>query len=75
MLNGMVITFANAAVVTDLNKANPIIKMNDRQILLKGVAFAGEEAAIANRHLLSITHSSKVLKLLTRKMLLRRHLL
>lgn len=48
MLNGMVITFANAAVVTDLNKANPIIKMNDRQILLKGVAFAGEETAIAN---------------------------
>lgn len=48
MLNGMVITFANAVVVTDLNKANPIIKMNDRQILLKGIPFAGEETAVDN---------------------------
>ncbi len=47
MLNGMVITFTGAAVVTGLNKANPIIKMNDRQVLLKGVAYSGEETAVA----------------------------
>ncbi len=44
----MVITFADAAVVTDLNKTNALVKMNDGRILLKGVAFAGAETATEN---------------------------
>ena len=44
---GMQITFTGAAVITALNSAKSIIKMNDRQILLKGVAYSGTETAIA----------------------------
>ena len=42
--DGMMITLAKATA-TELNKANPIVKMNDRQVLLRGVALASEEAA------------------------------
>lgn len=42
--DGMMITLAKATA-TELNKANPIVKMNDRQVLLRGVALATEEAA------------------------------
>lgn len=44
---GMQITFTGAQVITALNSAQNIIKMNDRQILLKGVAFSGTETAVA----------------------------
>ncbi|MCM1141133.1 MAG: phage major capsid protein, partial [Muribaculum sp.] len=37
--DGMMITLAKATA-TELNKANPIVKMNDRQVLLRGVALA-----------------------------------
>lgn len=44
ILDGMIITFEHAAGLTDLNKANALVKMNDRQILLPGVAFKSETA-------------------------------
>ena len=42
ILDGMTITFTGATVLTDLNSAHQLIKMNDRQILLKGVAYKEE---------------------------------
>lgn len=48
ILDGMTITFASAAVNTDLNKANALVKMNDRQILIPGIAYKGAETALDN---------------------------
>lgn len=42
ILDGMTITFTGATGITALNSANQLVKMNDRQILLKGVAYSEE---------------------------------
>ncbi|MCR8892437.1 phage major capsid protein [Bacteroides sp. ET336] len=42
ILDGMTITFTGATGLTALNSANQLVKMNDRQILLKGVAYTEE---------------------------------
>lgn len=47
ILDGMKITFAGATVNTALNATLDIVKVNDRQVLLPGVAFTGEETAVA----------------------------
>lgn len=47
-LDSMMITFEGAAVITDLNKATPIVKLNDRQFILRGVEYKGEETNLAN---------------------------
>lgn len=44
ILDGMTITFTGAAVLTGLNSANQLVKMDDRRILLKGVAYKEETA-------------------------------
>ena len=48
ILDGMMITCKGATVCTELNKANAIVKMNDRQILLPGVKYEGEESSKAS---------------------------
>ena len=40
IMEGMNITIANSGV-SDFNKTWPVVKMNDRQILLKGAAYSG----------------------------------
>ena len=45
ILDGMSITFANAVVLTELNKTHAIVKMEDGRILITGVAFTGAETA------------------------------
>lgn len=47
IIDGMTITFAHVAVNTDLSTAHPIVKINDRQILIEGVAYKGAETALA----------------------------
>lgn len=47
IIDGMSITFAGATVNTDLNTTHTLIKINDRQILLKGIAYDGEETSVA----------------------------
>ena len=42
ILDGMTITFTGATGLTALNSANQLVKINDRQILLKGVAYTEE---------------------------------
>lgn len=54
--DGMMITLAKATATT-LNKANPIVKMNDRQVLLRGVSLANEEAA-PNAITFTVNHSA-----------------
>ncbi len=54
--DGMMITLAKATATT-LNKANPIVKVNDRQVLLRGVALANEEAA-PNAITFTVNHSA-----------------
>lgn len=44
ILDGMTITFTGATVLTALNSANQLVKINDRQILLKGVAYQQEDS-------------------------------
>lgn len=48
VLDGMTITFANAAVLTELNKPHALVKMEDGRILLTGVEYSGEETSVAN---------------------------
>lgn len=48
ILDGMTITFAGATTNTNLNGTHSIVKMNDRQVLLVGVACTEAEAAVAN---------------------------
>jgi len=48
ILDGMKITCANAAVITNLNSAQTLVKLNDKQILIPGVAYAGTETAVAS---------------------------
>lgn len=45
ILDGMQITIENASTASGLNKTHPIVKMNDRQILLVGVPLSAEESA------------------------------
>ena len=45
ILDGMSITFAGAAVLTELNKTHALVKMEDGRILIPGVAFSGAETA------------------------------
>lgn len=54
--DGMMITLAKATA-TELNKANPIVKMNDRQVLLHGVALSAEEAT-PNAITYTVNHSA-----------------
>lgn len=44
ILDGMMIKFTGAAGITALNSANALVKINDRQILLPGVAYQEESA-------------------------------
>ncbi|MBE6310569.1 MAG: phage major capsid protein [Bacteroidales bacterium] len=48
ILDGMTITFTGATTNANLNGTHSIVKMNDRQIMLVGVACTGEEEAVAN---------------------------
>lgn len=48
MLDGMSITFAGATTNTALNASHSIIKINDRQILLKGIAFTSTEEGLSS---------------------------
>ena len=45
IVDGMSITFAGAAVLTELNKTHALVKMEDGRILIPGVAFSGAETA------------------------------
>lgn len=56
-LSSMMITFSGAGVNTDLNKANPIIKINDRQVIVEGAAYQGEETAVSSMTFV-INHAS-----------------
>lgn len=47
ILDGMMITVAGATVNTGANGTFPVRKLNDREILLKGAAFTGEESSTA----------------------------
>lgn len=47
VLDGMALTFAGAAVNTGLNATHTAVKVNDRQVLLPGVAYKGKETAAA----------------------------
>ena len=47
IIEGMKITFAGATKCTQLNGTHDVIKMNDRQILVKGVTFVSGETANA----------------------------
>lgn len=44
ILDGMTITFTGATNLTELSGEHQLIKMNDRQILLKGVAYKAESS-------------------------------
>lgn len=44
IFDGMQITIENASTASDLNKTHPIVKMNDRQILLVGAPLSAEES-------------------------------
>lgn len=46
--DGMKITFKAATTNTSLNATHDVIKVNDRQILLRGVAITGAESAVAS---------------------------
>lgn len=56
-LSSMMITFSGAAVNTDLNKANPIIKINDHQAVVDGAEYKGEETGLASMAF-QINHAS-----------------
>lgn len=47
IIDGMSVTFAGATVNTELNATHTLIKMNDRQVLLKDVAYEGDETSVA----------------------------
>lgn len=44
ILDGMTITFTGATSLTDLSSPHQLVKMNDRQILLRGVAYKAESS-------------------------------
>lgn len=46
-LSTMMITFKGAAVNTDLNKPHALIKVNDRQAIIEGAAYKGEETGLS----------------------------
>lgn len=47
-LSSMMITFKSAAVNTSLLTAHPIIKINDRQVIVEGAAYSGVETGLAS---------------------------
>lgn len=47
IVDGMSIKFTGAAVNTALNSAHSVVKVSDHAVLLEGVAYVGEETAIA----------------------------
>ena len=53
----MQITFAGASVNTSLNTNHPIIKLNDRQVIVEGAVYAGAETAVASMTF-TINHAS-----------------
>lgn len=48
ILDGMTITFTGATVLTDLNTAHALVKMEDGRILIPGVAYSDAETSIDN---------------------------
>lgn len=56
-LSSMMITFTGAAVNTGLLTAHPIIKINDRQVIVEGAKYLGEETGLTSMTA-SINHSS-----------------
>ena len=48
MLDGMSITFSGATTNTALNASHSLIKINDRKILLKGIAFTSTEEGLSS---------------------------
>lgn len=56
-LDSMMITFVGAAVNTDLNSANPIVKINDHQVIVLGAEYKGEETATSTMTF-TIKHAS-----------------
>lgn len=55
--SSMMIKFTGAAVNTSLNTVHPIIKLNDRQVIVEGAAYSGEESALATMTY-AINHAS-----------------
>nr|DAP45285.1 MAG TPA: major capsid protein [Caudoviricetes sp.] len=56
-LSTQMVTFTGASVNTDLNSAHPFIKINDRQVIVRGAAYKGEETALASMTF-KINHAS-----------------
>ena len=56
-LSAMQITFAGASVNTSLNTNHPIIKLNDRQVIVEGAEYVGNETAVASMTF-TINHAS-----------------
>ena len=48
IIDGMTITFANAAVITGLNSTFPVKKLSDTKLLISGVAYTGTETGYAS---------------------------
>lgn len=48
IIDGMTITFANAAVITGLNSTFPVKKLSDTKLLISGVAYTGTETGKAS---------------------------
>lgn len=46
ILDGMTITFTGAAVLTELNSAHALVKMEDGRVLIPGVAYSGDETGV-----------------------------
>ena len=58
-LSSMMVTFKNAVVNTTLATAHPIVKINDRQFIVVGAAYKGDEATADIAKLtFEINHSS-----------------
>lgn len=56
-LSSMMITFTGAAVNTDLEQPHPIVKLNDRQVIVVDAEYKGEETGLSSMTF-KINHSS-----------------
>lgn len=56
-LSSMMLTCSGASVNTSLNETHPIIKINDRQVIVEGAEYTGEETGLESMTF-TINHSS-----------------